>query len=291
MFSKKLLRRDVIKGLSAASFAALGARLALAATVPPHPDATAFQSGDFLWPAMPGAFIPRYAVRGLARNEEAVAWEEERRKFIESARASRDADQQALADALQRLTYDEFQARYFDGNGNGGAGSGDGANLRGFAPRGLGIPQVGHVAIIEIDDGGLAWVIEAMPKSLHRYESLYSRFANGVIRTPYSDWIEQHKAYNVWHGRLKSIDQAQRARIVAQAKPFLGKDYWFWSFNLNDESAFYCSKLVWVSVWKAINVALDGDKSFARNFWVTPKQLVYATSIELLHNPGDYGGK
>ena len=286
MLGKKLLRRDVLKGLSAASFAALGARGALAAPVPPHPDPATFQSGDFLWPAKPGDFIPRYSVRGIAPpNEEALKWEEERRKFVADARASGNADQIAAAEQMERLTYEEFKSRYFEGGDSG-------VRERGLVTRGMGvaIPQVGHVALIEVDASGAAWVIEAMPKAVHRYESLYSRFKNGVIRTAYADWIEQHKAYNIWQGRLKNMDQAQRARIVAEAKPFLGKDYWFWSFNLNDESAFYCSKLVWVSVWKAMKVALDGDQSFARRFWVTPKQLVYATSIELLHNPGAYGG-
>lgn len=283
MLGKKLLRRDVIKGLSAASFAAFSIRLALAAPVPPHPNAETFQSGDFLWPALPGAFIPRYAVRGIAPNEEAAMWEEEKRKFIENARATGNADQQAAADQLRRLTYEEFQSRYFDGNGGG-------LNDRGFAPRGIGIPQVGHVAIIEVDASGAAWVIEAMPKAQHRYESLYSRFTNGVIRTPYGDWIAEHKDYNVWHGRLKDIAQAERGRIADEAKPFLGKDYWFWSFNLNDETAFYCSKLIWLCVWKAVSLSLDGDSSFSRNFWVTPKQLINTASIELLHNPGAYGG-
>ena len=291
MFGKQLLRRDVLKGLSAASLAALSGTRALAAPVPPHPDPTRFQSGDFLWPAKPGDFIPRYALRSVAPNPEAEAWEEERAKFVEAARASGDAGQIAAAEDMQRLTYEDFQTRFFEGSG-APAARGAPSNLRGITPPGgLGIPQVGHVALIEVDNAGMPWVIEATPKSLHRYESLYSRFKNGVIRTSYSDWIVTHKEYNVWHGRLKSIDRAERARIVDAAKPFLGKDYWFWSFNLNDETAFYCSKLVWVSVWKAVNLALDGDKTFSRNFWVTPKQLVYATSIELLHNPGAYGGK
>ena len=288
MLSKKLLRRDVLKGLSAASLAALGAKSALAA-VSPHPSPQSFQSGDFIWPAKPDAFIPRYALRSIAPDPEAVTWEQEKRKFIEAARASGDADQLAAAEQLEQLSYSEFQTRYFEGAGARGDG-GENTRTRGFSPRGLGIPQVGHVAIIEVDDSGAAWVIEAMPKSLNRYESLYSRFKNGVIRTEYSRWIADHKDYKVWHGRLKNIDQGQRALIVEAAKPFLGKDYWFWSFNLNDETAFYCSKLVWLSVWKAMELALDDDKSFARNFWVTPKQFVYATSIELLHNPGVYGG-
>ena len=281
MLGKKLLRRDVIKGLSAASIAALSGRQALAAPVPPHPDPATFQSGDFLWPAKPGDFIPRYSVRGIAPNDEAETWEEEKEKFIEAARASGDPAQLAAAAEFENLTYEEFQSRYFEGGGG---------KTRGLTTRGIGIPQVGHVALIEVDAGGIPWVIEAMPRAKYRYESLYSRFKNGVIRTSYGSWIDQHKAYNVWHGRLKNVDKAQRSRIVDAAKPYLGKDYWFWSFNLNDETAFYCSKLVWVSVWKSMNLALDGDQSFARNFWVTPKQLVYATSIELLHNPGSYGG-
>lgn len=289
MVGKQLLRRDVLKGLSAASLAALSSTRALAAPVPPHPDPATFQSGDFLWPAKPGDYIPRYALRSVAPNPEAELWEEERAKFVDSARVSGDASQLAAADEMQHLTYDEFQARFFEGTGT--PPSGERSNLRGITPpAGLGIPSVGHVALIEVDGAGVAWVIEATPKSLHRYESLYSRFKNGVIRSSYSDWIVQHKEYNVWHGRLKNMDRAERGRIVDAAKPFLGKDYWFWSFNLNDESAFYCSKLVWVSVWKGINIALDGDKSFSRSFWVTPKQLVYATSVELLHNPGAYGG-
>jgi hypothetical protein len=292
MLDRKFPRRDFIKYASAASALALsGGRMALAAAVvPPHPDPKNFQSGDFLWPAKPGDFIPRYSVRGLARDEEAATWEEERRKFVDDARVSGDPAQIDAANQMEQLTYAEFQARYFDGAGEG-AGGGDGGNLRSLAPRAFGIPQVGHVAMLEVDAAGVPWVIEAMPKSLHRYESLYSRFPNGVIRGTYTDWIKQHEVYNVWHGRLRSFDAGQRASIVTHAKPYLGKDYWFWSFNLNDESAFYCSKLVWVSVWKAINLALDGDTSFSRSFWVTPKQLVYATSIELLHNPGAYGGQ
>ena len=112
-----------------------------------------------------------------------------------------------------------------------------------------------------------------------------------MIRTTYGDWIKLHNDYNVWHGRLKDITKVRRADIADAAKPFLGKDYWFWSFNLNDDTAFYCSKLVWASVWKSINVALDGDISYARSFWVTPKQLIYSKYIYLLHNPGTYGGK
>lgn len=283
MFGEKFARRDILKALSAASIAACSPRLALAATASPHPDATTFQSGDFLWPAKPGAFIPRSLTLTSGPSEEANLWTEEKRKFIEQVRQSGNADQAALADSLERLTFKQFKARYFDGS--------SGVQERGMAERSTVLPQVGHVAIIEIDAKGAPWVVEAMPKAKHRYESLYSHFTNGVIRSSYVDWIALHKEYNVWHGRLNHVDEDQRGGIVTEAKSFLGKDYWFWSFNLSDENAFYCSKLVWVSVWKAINVAMDGDSRFARNFWVSPKRLLNSRFVDLLHNPGAYGAR
>lgn len=285
MSSPKLSRRELIKLASAASVLALSGRHVQAAPSQPHP--RTFQSGDFLWPARPGAFIPRYALRSLQPSAEQVAWEEEKRAFIEKARASGNPDEIAAADQMEALTYKDFQALYF--NDTRGSAPQSGARTRGFSPLPAALPEVGHVAIIEVDRSGTPWVVEAMPKAQNRYESLYSRFSNGVIRTRYSDWATQHKDYNVWHGRLRDVNRSDRRGIAAAAGDFLGKDYWFWSFNLSDESAFYCSKLVWVSVFRAIDLALDEDKNFVRRFWVTPKQLASSKFVEMLHSPGVYG--
>ncbi|WP_088342598.1 MULTISPECIES: YiiX/YebB-like N1pC/P60 family cysteine hydrolase [Rhodomicrobium] len=288
MLRNTLSRRDLLQGFSAISVLGFGTRAALAAPTPSHPRAELFQSGDFLWPAKPGAFIPKFALRSIQPSAEAVAWEEEKRAFIERARTSGTADDKAAADQMEQLTFQDFQRQYFEADRSPEPGS-EGLRTRGISPMPAALPEVGHVALIEVDGSGKPWVIEAMPRAKYRYASLYSRFPDGVIRTTYADWIAQHKDYNVWHGRLKEIEAAKRRRIVTEASRFLGKDYWFWSFNLSDESAFYCSKLVWVSVWKAAELALDGDKSFGRKFWVTPKALVYAQGMELLHNPGVYG--
>ena len=86
---------------------------------------------------------------------------------------------------MQHLSYKEFQARYF-GAKSAAPNGGDGSNLRGFEPRGLGIPEVGHVAIIEVDASGVPWVIEATPRAKHRYELLQSHFKER--RDPHHLW-------------------------------------------------------------------------------------------------------
>lgn len=251
----------------------------------PHPDPESFQSGDLLWPALPGAVIPAFrAVDDQPVTEESVAaeWEREKQRFIEQARQSGDPEMIAIADELEKLTYSEFQSRYFNATG---------PDERQLAPLAAGLPQVGHVAIIEIDSDGKRWVIEATPKGETRYEALYSRFPDGVVRTPYDEWANIHEKYNVWHGRVKGRPATQRSAIAASAKTYLGRDYWFWSFNLGEENAFYCSKLVWVSVWKALGLSLDGSTNLNRHFWVSPKQLINAPDIEVLFSPADeYGG-
>ena len=281
MLRDRVCRRRFIQYCLAASVATVRGVRGAAAEIPPHPDPKKFQSGDFLWPARPGAFIPFNNTRSLRPNAEDSSWEEEKRRFIEEARRSDNPALRAIADDMETLSYEEFEARYFNNSG--------GANTRSLAPFGTGSFEVGHVAVIEIDAGGTAWVVEAMPKSQQRYEALFSRFKNGVIRTKYTNWIAQHEGYNVWHGRLKGVAASGRSVIVREAKAFLGRDYWFWSFDLADETGFYCSKLVWVSVWKALGIPLDGDKTFLRNFWVTPKTLINSKLVDLLHNPGTYG--
>jgi hypothetical protein len=280
MSYRNFSRRDLlVLGLGLSS-AAMAGRAALGQTPVPstHPDAAKFLSGDFLWPARQGTFFPFGRTRSLGPNMEQREWEVEKQRFIEEARASGDADRIAAADQLEPVTYEQFHAAFFDDPAA--------PRTRGFSAAAA-IPEVGHIAIIEIDQGGNQWVVEAMPKAPNRYEALYSRFQNGVVRTPYAEWIVKHPAdqYNIWHGRLRDIQPGQGDAIVDAAKAFLGRDYWFWSFNLNDYSGFYCSKLVWVSVWNALNVALDGDKSFPRRFWVTPKALINSSMVEVLHDP------
>jgi hypothetical protein len=282
MLRKTIGRRRFIHYCLGASAAAIGGLPAVAQEIAPHPDAAKFKNGDFLWPARPGAFIPFNNTRSLRPDMGAADWEDEKRRFIEEARQSGNPEQIAIADQIEPLSFEEFRALFFD----------DGPpapTTRGLSPFGGRLPEVGHIAIIEIDKSGKPWVVEAMPKAQYRYESLYSRFQNGVVRSTYANWIEQHNDYNVWHGRLGDASQAKRDKIVPAAKDFLGRDYWFWSFNLADYSGFYCSKLVWVSVWNSLGISLDGDQTFGRKFWVTPKALINSKLVEMIHSPGTYG--
>ena len=147
--------------------------------------------------------------------------------------------------------------------------------------------SVGHVAIVEVDGDGKIWVIEAMPKTSKGYSIVFERISNGVIRTPYDTWAKEHDGYNVWHGRVKTETGGER--IADAAKSFLGRDYWIWSLNFGDETAFYCSKLVWVSVNRALGFALDGDSTMARQLWLSPKRLMKLETVSMLFSPAPYG--
>src|SRR5262249_9633198 len=134
---------------------------------------------------------------------------------------------------------------------------------------------VGHVGLVEIDGDRVPWVIEAL-------------MANGVVRSKYDDWLRGRPGEIVWHGRVRQLDATQRAAIAIEAKKHLGKPYNFWNFDLNDDAAFYCSKLVWLSIWRSLAIPIDGGQNPKRVFWFSPKQLLYAPTVARLHDPGAY---
>jgi Permuted papain-like amidase enzyme, YaeF/YiiX, C92 family len=265
---------------------------AFAQSVPPaqetprHPDWTTFQSGDFLWPARPDEVIVRSlagaAPRALPADAE-IEWQKERDAALNELRASADAAMRARADALAAITFKQFQAQYFENIQPGEQKT-----------RGLGTSagrlSVGHVAILDLDADGAPWVLEATPSTTRRYEVAYTRFPKGVVRTSYDDWIEAHSEYKVWHGRVRDKGAADRIKIADIARQFVGRDYWFWSLDLADDKAFYCSKLVWLSATRALGVPLDGDAQTDRSFWFTPKSIMSLPAVQMLHVPGPYGG-
>ena len=271
-------RRDFLIGAGAAVIGlSLGAARGFAQPVAAHPDPAKFESGDFLWPAKEGAFIPFDGSAAERREAERREWEAQRQAFVEQARRSPDPAQKEAAERLEKLSYDDFHALYFD-------------DRPADVPQSLAfpLPDVGHCAMVEIDASGVPWIIEAIPRGGKRYESIYTRFPEGVVRSPYASWIAEHPDYRVWHGRVNGFEAPARARMVDAAKVYLAREYWFWSFDLADETAFYCSKLLWIAAQKTLGVALDGDPSTARSFWVSPKRLLNAPSITLLHNPGRF---
>jgi hypothetical protein len=281
-------RRDMVKGLALLT-GAIGSKVSAqtpeASTVKAHPDWTRFESGDFLWPAKPGALI----VRSLARPAEPASvpevvaeWTRERDTAVATLRSSNDPAVTATADRLAQLTYQQFRAQYFEDVQPG-------ARTRSLNAS-LGRLAVGHIAILEVDADGAPWVVEATPaKTARQYDIAYTRFPKGVIRMPYDEWIEEHSAYLVWHGRLRDRTADERARIAQIASGFVDRDYWFWSLNLTDEGSFYCSKLAWLSSTRALGAPLDGETQTNRSFWVTPKSIMGLKTIEMLHVPAEYG--
>jgi hypothetical protein len=234
------------------------------------------QEGDLLWPAKPGAII-RFS--DDTSGNEATRWQTELRRFAEKLRASENATDRSIAESIAGLTYAEFETLYF----------------RGLLP-GQPIPfaagstlSVGHVALVSRSRGGKKYIIEAIPSSDRAYDILTRRFAGGVKETEAAVWFRDHDDKLVWHGRLKGISRAEGSQIAQSAKQYLDRDYWFWSLDLADEQDFYCSKLVWRAASKAIGRPIDGNPAAKRNFWLSPKRLMLSPTIEMLHEPANYG--
>lgn len=231
----------------------------------PLPNPATFESGDFLWPKNPHAWVPYHAGALGNAGEDETRWRKERDEFLRSV----DTQRTHLTDEdLRRIANLDYQAFYEIYAGDRYSGQ--------FVPFSTGGPlYVGHVGIIELDDEENPWVIEA----------LYER---GVVRHPYSQWIASRPGQLVWHGRLKSISKEQRRRIALEGKAHTNTPYNFWNFDLNDESDFYCSKLAWLSVFRSLGFAVDGNSNPKRKTWFSPKQLLDADSIVRLHSPAEY---
>jgi hypothetical protein len=227
-------------------------------------DPKQFQSGDFLWPKKPGVFVPYDAGPPRAPDADEAKWNVERDRFIANVGTKARYFTPAQIDRMRTLTYGDFYARY-----TGGAKSRS-ATYSVSSP-----VYVGHVAIIEIDESGVPWVIEAL-------------WGKGVIRRTYADWTLERAGEDVWLGRLARLAVADRAKIPLEAKKQVGKPYDFWNFDLNDDTGFYCSKLAWMAALRSLRIAVDDNPNPKRFFWFSPKQFLYVPRITRLIDPGPY---
>jgi hypothetical protein len=233
---------------------------------PPLPKPELFESGDFLWPKLPGAIVP-YNSEGITDPEQQrQQWEAERDRYIDEVKRGKPSSlTPAEIDAIKSLAYSEFYARY----------AGDQKpNMPGVYSDSSGL-YVGHVGVIEIDASGTRWVIEAV-------------MTKGVIRQTYDKWLVSRPGQVVWLGRLKGIEKDKRNAVALEAKKYVGRPYNFWNFDLNDDKDFYCSKLVWLSVFRALHMPVDRKEIPKRGFWFSPKQLLSTDTIARIHNPGKY---
>lgn len=201
---------------------------------------------------------------GNDAQEDERRWHAEREAFVAKGLwpqqfAQHDCEQ------LQQLSFREFYSRY---------GGDQVPDTPGVYASGSGV-YVGHVGIIDIDDQEEPWVIEAL-------------WGQGVIRHPYQEWVDGRSGEVVWQGRVRDRSLEVRKGIAAEAKKYLGVRYDFWNFDLDDSSAFYCSKLAWLAIYRALHFPIDGNSEPRRTFWFSPKKLLYLKTIARVHDPGTY---
>jgi cell wall-associated NlpC family hydrolase len=244
------------------------------------PDVATFRTGDLLWPKRRGAVVPRTRSIATAPSLERREWEAERQQLFANPAASGLSAE--VAERLRTMSYEEFERVYFTTQAPPQGSSTSGTRSLSAAGHTI---TVGHVAMIEVDRSGIPHVVEATP---HRSDGS----TGGVLRTRYADWLKGFTDVQVWHGRFRGLDQAAARRVAGVALRQLGKPYDFFNFNLNDDRGFYCSKLVWFSVWRAAHIAPDDnpDPDRGNRFppWFSPKALIGASRVTLLHSPGQY---
>jgi hypothetical protein len=228
------------------------------------PPSAELQAGDLLWPKKPGDVILFNAEPGKADKDDAVLWRQERDAYLETLRKASNPtpEERERYVALQSMTYEEFSARYLDDRSPGEP-----------ATFGTGDPYVGHVAIVDLENGKPV-VIEAVLK--------------GVRRIAYADWLRERSGDLIWWARLKGVPRDRRAAVAKAAAANVGKPYDFWDFNLLDTTGFYCSKLAWYSIWTGAGISPDDDTNPKRVLWYSPKRLMRSPHVELLANPGSY---
>lgn len=234
-----------------------------------RPDPATFESGDLVWPKKPGIIVPYSASYAPEMRQvptdfyDEQKFETEKSAYVKQA-AQSDPDFTATdEDQLNRLDFEAFAKQYH------------GSQILNKESLGTGsIVYVGHVAILEIWDGK-PFVIEAVS-------------GKGVIRQPYENWLSSRPGEEIWHGRVEDLSEEQRSKIPTEAEKYVGRPYEFFNLDLNDDSGFYCSKLVWLAIFRSLYFAIDDDPESKRNFWFSPKQLMNARRVQVLYSPGNY---
>jgi len=229
------------------------------------PDEASLQSGDLLWPKAPEAVILYSSEGPDSSSSDRSRWEADRKLYLDQLRArpSLTSEDKQRFQVLSDLDYEEFRSVYFYDEA-AGRGADFGTAL-----------GVGHVAIVRRAQEGV-FVVEAMLK-------------HGVREISYRDWMVEREGQEVWHGRVRELDEVKRSEIAKLALEQVGKPYDFWNFDLSDASGFYCSKLAWMAISSATGIYPDDRPDPRRALWYSPKQLLNSRHIELLRSPGNYG--
>jgi cell wall-associated NlpC family hydrolase len=229
------------------------------------PNPTTFEPGDFVWPKPPGIIVP-YESRPDSLADERIVWETQKRQFIDSARTNPAAslEDREAAIQLEDITFNAFKRRYLlDAAAD---------TVEPFSPDLL---PVGHVGIVFFSRTGEPSITEAAPGA-------------GIQTISYKEWLAIRPGELVWHGRLKGVSGDKRELIAREAIKYRGRPYRFFNFDLSDDSGFYCSKLAWLSAYRALGLAVDNDPNPRRRFWFSPKQLMKSPHVCLVYSPESY---
>lgn len=266
-------RRSVLR--VAASLFALGgvARLGDAAgqsSSSEVPDAGQLAHGDLVWPKRPSAIVPYDSSTASAADQLKKQWLQERDAFIRAVRENQRSPKELrqLATNFEAMTYEEFYLRY-----NADVLPSEILKYGAFDD----LFSVGHVGIVDVASDGEKFVLEAVWGGVKK-----------VQRVSYAQWIKDRSGSWVWLGRLKYQSADDLQKFVAQARTYLSRPYDFWNFDLADDSSFYCSKLVWLSLAKALDVYLDNDRNSKRSFWYSPKQAWNSPFVVRVNQPRNF---
>ena len=110
------------------------------------------------------------------------------------------------------------------------------------------------------------------------------RYKNEEIgRTELKDWLEDCRVDDqFWVGRFSQFSPSNIDQIVRIAESFVGKsEYDLSNRNLADTSSFFCSKLIWYAVNKALGYSLDNDPEPDRFWPYSPKLMIKSPYIKL----------
>src|SRR5271168_2869702 len=106
-------RRLLLSGTAAGLFLKHSAELAFGQVGSPRiPNPAMFQSGDFVWPKKPGAFVPYRYESGQAADEDRERWTSEKKEFLGKVSRGEVLGGQQVAEQVENLTYNEFRALY-----------------------------------------------------------------------------------------------------------------------------------------------------------------------------------
>jgi len=232
-----------------------------------RPDPANFESGDFIWPKKPEAFVPYNSKVSGTYDKDRLQWEREKLAFMRRVRSDPRSPRELLrlARGLERMEFREFLALYLADEKPGIPGT-----YGGRSPI-----YVGHVGILLVKADDEPSVVEAV-------------WGEGVRVVSYQSWLRERQDNIFWHGRMRDLRRSDRASIADEALRYAGKPYDFWNFNLADDSGFYCSKLVWLAVYRTLRIATDDNPDPRRGFWYSPKQLMNSAHIYKLSNPASY---